>query len=112
KVRSDSTIFQKTDEMTRRSGAGMTRTLHHTAGHSCARVCKLPTPVTRFPVSFSLTTVVADLKVLPGGSPMAKASSISAANVAKFTQAAVRAATKDVPGKVVSRGPIMGYILA
>jgi hypothetical protein len=43
---------------------------------------------------------------------MAKATSISAANLAKFTQAAVRAATKDVPGKVVSRGPIMGYILA
>ena len=43
---------------------------------------------------------------------MAKASSISAANLAKFTQAAVKAATPDVPGKLVSKGPTMGYILA
>ena len=43
---------------------------------------------------------------------MAKATSISAANLAKFTQAAVRAATQDLPGKLISKGPTMGYILA
>ena len=43
---------------------------------------------------------------------MAKATSISAANLAKFTQAAVRAAAQDVPGKLISKGPTMGYILA
>jgi len=43
---------------------------------------------------------------------MAKATSISAANLAKFTQAAVKAATADVPGRLIARGPTMGYILA
>jgi len=43
---------------------------------------------------------------------MAKATSISAANLGKFVQAAVRAATSDVPGRLVSRGPTMGFVLA
>jgi hypothetical protein len=43
---------------------------------------------------------------------MAKATSISAANLAKFTQAAVKAATPDVPGRLILKGPTMGYILA
>jgi hypothetical protein len=43
---------------------------------------------------------------------MAKATSISAANLAKFTQAAVKAAKQDVPGKLISKGPTMGYVLA
>jgi len=43
---------------------------------------------------------------------MAKATSISAANLAKFTQAAVKAATQDLSGRLVSKGPTMGYILA
>ena len=42
---------------------------------------------------------------------MAKARSISAASLSKLTQAAVRAATRDVAGKFVGRGPTMGYIL-
>lgn len=42
---------------------------------------------------------------------MAKARSISAANLSKLTQAAVRAATRDVAGKFIGRGPTMGYIL-
>ena len=42
---------------------------------------------------------------------MAKARSISAANLSKLTQAAVRGATKDVAGKFVGKGPTMGYIL-
>ena len=43
---------------------------------------------------------------------MPKATSISAANLAKFTQAAVKAARRDVPGRLVSKGPTIGYILA
>lgn len=43
---------------------------------------------------------------------MAKATSISASNLAKFIQAAVKAAGPEVPGRLISRGPVMGYILA
>lgn len=42
---------------------------------------------------------------------MAKARSISAASLSKLTQAAVRAATRDVAGKFIGKGPTMGYIL-
>jgi hypothetical protein len=43
---------------------------------------------------------------------MAKtAKSISAANLTKLTQAAVKAATKEVPGRFLGKGPTMGYIL-
>lgn len=43
---------------------------------------------------------------------MAKATSISAENLAKFTQQAVRAAAPAVPGRAILRGPLMGYILS
>lgn len=43
---------------------------------------------------------------------MAKATSISAANLSRFIQSAVKAATPDVPGRLVSKGPTMGYVLA
>lgn len=43
---------------------------------------------------------------------MATATSISAAKLGKFVQAAVKAATSDVPGRLVSKGPTMGYVLA
>ena len=43
---------------------------------------------------------------------MAKATSISAANLSKFIQSAVKASTQEVPGRLVSRGPTMGYVLA
>jgi hypothetical protein len=42
---------------------------------------------------------------------MATAKSISAANLSKFTQAAVKAATAGVPGKFIGTGPTMGFIL-
>ena len=42
---------------------------------------------------------------------MAKARSISAASLSKLTQAAVKAATQDVPGRFLGKGPTMGYIL-
>lgn len=42
---------------------------------------------------------------------MAKAKSISAASLTKLTQAAVKAATADIPGKFTGKGPTMGYIL-
>jgi hypothetical protein len=40
-----------------------------------------------------------------------KAKSITAAELSKLTQVAVKSATKGVPGKFVGRGPTMGYIL-
>jgi hypothetical protein len=43
---------------------------------------------------------------------MAKATSISAANLAKFTQSAVKAATAEIPGRLVTKGPTMGYTTA
>jgi hypothetical protein len=43
---------------------------------------------------------------------MAKAKSISAAQLTSLTKAAVKAATKDLPGRFVGTGPTMGYILA
>jgi hypothetical protein len=43
---------------------------------------------------------------------MAKATSISAENLASFTKQAVRAAAPSVPGRTILRGPIMGFILA
>jgi hypothetical protein len=43
---------------------------------------------------------------------MATATSISATKLAKFVQAAVKAATPDVSGRLVSKGPTMGYVLA
>lgn len=42
---------------------------------------------------------------------MAKARSISAANLTELTRAAVKAATTNVPGKFVGKGPTMGYML-
>jgi len=42
---------------------------------------------------------------------MPKAKSISAANLSKLTEAAVKAVTKDVPGKFIGKGPTMGYLL-
>jgi hypothetical protein len=43
---------------------------------------------------------------------MAKAKSISAAQLTTLTKAAVKAATKDLAGRFVGTGPTMGYILA
>ena len=43
---------------------------------------------------------------------MAKATSISAAKLADFTRLAVKAAAQNVPGKLVLKGPTLGYILA
>src|SRR5439155_17831160 len=45
------------------------------------------------------------------GRTMAKAKSISAASLSKLTLAAVKAATRDVSGTFVGKGPTMGYIL-
>jgi hypothetical protein len=42
---------------------------------------------------------------------MAKAKSISASSLSKLTQAAVKRATQDVPGKFLGKGPTMGYVL-
>ena len=42
---------------------------------------------------------------------MAKARSISAANLSKLTQAAVKASTQDVTGTFVGKGSTLGYIL-
>jgi hypothetical protein len=42
---------------------------------------------------------------------MAKATSISAASLGKFTQAAVKDATLKLSGKLTIKGPTMGFIL-
>lgn len=42
---------------------------------------------------------------------MAKARSISAAKLSSLTKAAVRAATRDVSGRFIGRGPTMGFVL-
>lgn len=41
---------------------------------------------------------------------MAKAKSISAANLQSFARAAAKAATTGVPGKIIVRGQTMGYV--
>lgn len=42
---------------------------------------------------------------------MAKAKSISAANLSKLTQASVKALAPGIPGKFIGKGPTMGFIL-
>jgi hypothetical protein len=42
---------------------------------------------------------------------VAKAKSISAAELAKLTRAAVKAATESAPGTFVGKGPTMGFVL-